>query len=230
MAMSEMNQAEEKLKQENNNKENQEGQSRQEHESVEAAEESQEVSEETTENESEIQEEEISEENVESLSFERLKNLFTSKSEKIKKLEEQLEELKDSNLRKAAELQNVRKRMQRERSQLYETAKINALEDFLPINDDLQRTLNAAEGLEIDDKFLDGVKMVAQKFDEVLKKLGVERIDQTMVPFDVDLHDAMMSQPAQDGDVESDMVLQVIENGYKMGDRTIRHAKVIVSE
>jgi molecular chaperone GrpE len=64
----------------------------------------------------------------------------------------------------------------------------------------------------------------------VLTKHDVERINQTGVPFDVDLHDAMMRQKAEDGSVESGTVLQVIENGYRMGDKTLRHAKVIVSE
>lgn len=169
-------------------------------------------------------------EEVEQMEADEIVELLEGKEKKIEELEQQLEELKDSNLRKAAELQNVQKRFKRDRNQVYEQARISALEDFLPINDDLQRTLKASEGLEIDDKFLDGVKMVAQKFEEVLNKLGVERIDQTMVPFDVDLHDAMMKQPAPSDDVGSNMVLQVIENGYKIGEKTIRHAKVIVSE
>jgi molecular chaperone GrpE len=64
----------------------------------------------------------------------------------------------------------------------------------------------------------------------VLNQHGVERIDEKMVPFNVDLHDAMMRRKPEDDSIESDIVLDVIENGYRMGDRTIRHAKVIVSE
>ncbi len=64
----------------------------------------------------------------------------------------------------------------------------------------------------------------------MLKKHGVERIDQEGVPFDVDVHDAMMRKKSEDEDIESDIVLNVVENGYRIGDRTIRHAKVIVSE
>jgi molecular chaperone GrpE len=127
-------------------------------------------------------------------------------------------------------MDNMRKRLQREKTQIYESAKAAALEDFLPINDDLLRTLAAADGLEVDDKFLDGVQMIAQKFENVLEKHNVERIDETGVPFDVDKHDAMMRQKPQDENVDSNTVLQVLENGYRIGDRTIRHAKVIVSE
>lgn len=148
----------------------------------------------------------------------------------IEELSEEVETAKDNHLRKAAELENIRKRFQRERSQLFETARAKALEDFLPINDDLHRTLKAFEESEVNENFMDGVELVANKFEEVLKKYNVERIDEEMVPFDVDLHDAMMRQKPEDDSIDSDIVLKVLENGYRMGDRTIRHAKVIVSE
>ena len=159
-----------------------------------------------------------------------LRELLASRDREVEKLEQELAEAKDSHLRKAAELENVRKRVKRERSQIYETAKANALEDFLEINDDLQRTLKAAEDLEVNTTFMDGVLLVANKFKEVLEKYGVQRIDEEGVPFNVDLHDAMMRQKPEDDSVDSDVVLNVIESGYRMGDRTIRHAKVIVSE
>lgn len=161
---------------------------------------------------------------------EELIELLLNRERQIEQLEEEVSQSKDALLRKAAELENYRKRVQKERTQVYETAKANALEDFLSINDDLRRTLKASEELEIDQTFLDGVNLIASKFEEVLKKHGVERIDDKMVPFDVDLHDAMMRRKPEEEDIESDMVLDVIENGYRIGDRTIRHAKVIVSE
>lgn len=159
-----------------------------------------------------------------------LRELLVARDQRVQQLEQELAEAKDNHLRKAAELENYRKRVQRERSQVYETAKANALEDFLEINDDLQRTLKAAEELEVNDTLMDGVNLVVSKFKEVLNKYGVERIDEEGVPFDVDLHDAMMRQKPQDDSIGSDVVLNVVESGYRMGDRTIRHAKVIVSE
>lgn len=149
---------------------------------------------------------------------------------RIEELEKELTSMKDTMLRKAAELDNVRKRVQRERIQLFEEAKAGALEDFMPIADDLIRTLKAAEESKIENSFLEGVQLVADKFKNVLEKHGVERIDETGVPFDVNLHDAMMKQAAPDDKTGSDVVLQVLESGYKIGDRIIRHAKVIVSE
>lgn len=149
---------------------------------------------------------------------------------RIEELENELASTKDSLLRKAAELDNVRKRVQRERVQIFEEAKAGALEDFMPIADDLLRTLKAAEESKIENSFLEGVQLVADKFKNVLEKHGVERIDETGVPFDVNLHDAMMKQAAPDDNTGTDVVLQVLESGYKIGNRTIRHAKVIVSE
>lgn len=161
---------------------------------------------------------------------EELREMLVARENEIEELEQKLSEAKDAHLRKAADLENYRKRVQRERSQIYETAKANALEDFLEINDDLQRTLTAAEDLEVNDTFMDGVMLVANKFKEVLDKHGVERIDEEGVPFNVDYHDAMMRQKPEDESIDSDIVLNVIESGYRIGDRTIRHAKVIVSE
>ena len=161
---------------------------------------------------------------------EELIELLHARQQKIEELEKELSEAKDAHLRKAAELENYKKRVQKERTQVYETAKANALRDFLSINDDLQRTLKASEDLDVNQTFLDGVTMVASKFEDVLNRHGVERIDEKMVPFNVDLHDAMMRRKPEDDSIESDVVLDVIESGYRMGDRTIRHAKVIVSE
>lgn len=166
----------------------------------------------------------------EDLETEELVNRLIERDNQIKELEKQFEEAKNAHLRKAAELENYRKRVQKERAQVFEAAKTHALEDFLYVNDDLRRTLKASEEIDVNKTFLDGVTLVANKFEEVLKKHGVERIDEEMVPFDVDLHDAMMRQKPEDEDVESNTVLKVIENGYRLGDRTIRHAKVIVSE
>lgn len=177
-----------------------------------------------------VTEEEQNASGYEDVERKELIQLLNEQKEENNELQQQLNEANDAHLRKAAELENYRKRVQRERSQIYETAKANALEDFLSISDDLSRTLEASKELDVNQTFLEGVTLVASKFDEVLKKHGVERIDEEGVPFNVDLHDALMRQKPQDDSIDSDMVLKVVENGYKIGDRTIRHAKVIVSE
>lgn len=150
--------------------------------------------------------------------------------ERIVELEQEMERLKDAQLRKAADLENMRKRLNRERDLIYQSSREAAVEAFLPVGDDLGRTIKAMESDPKAEPYLDGVKMVAEKFDSVLNRYGVERIDQSGVPFDINLHDAMLIQKAPDESTESGIVLQVVENGYRIGDKTVRHAKVIVSE
>lgn len=157
-------------------------------------------------------------------------DIIEEQQSKIVNLENEIEQIKENHLRKAAEMENMKKRLQRERQQYFQIAKENAILDFLPVSDDLLRTLEAMKEGGAHDAYVDGIELVANKFDEVLTKHDVVRIDQTGVSFDVDLHDAMMRQKADDESVESGTVLQVIENGYRMGDKTLRHAKVIVSE
>lgn len=166
----------------------------------------------------------------EHLDRKELIDLLEKRDEKMEELQGQVDELKESHLRRAAELENIKKRIKKERAQVFESAKIRALEDFLAINDDFRRTIKAFEDMDVDDDFFKGILMIANKFEQVLKDHGVERIDEEMVPFDVELHDAMMRQKPDDENIDSDQVLKVVENGYKIGDRTIRHAKVIVSE
>lgn len=157
-------------------------------------------------------------------------NIIKEQQTKIQGLENEIEQIKENHLRKVAEMENMKKRLQRERQQFFQMAKENAIQDFLPVSDDLMRTLQAMKEGGAHDAYIDGIELVATKFDQVLTKHDVERIDQTGVPFDVDLHDAMMRQKVEDDSVESGTVIQVIENGYRMGDKTLRHAKVIVSE
>jgi molecular chaperone GrpE len=156
--------------------------------------------------------------------------LVEEQHQRIQELQEEIERLKDTQLRKTAEMDNMRKRVRRDREQIFQAARESALESFLPIYDDLIRTLQAMKESDQDSSYLDGVQLIANKFENVLDKHNVERIDETGVPFDVDLHDALMSQKPEDESVESGTVLQVLESGYKIGEKTLRHAKVIVSE
>ena len=148
----------------------------------------------------------------------------------VAQLQHDLANTKDALLRKAAELENVRKRVQKERITLFEDARIQALQDIIPIAEDMNRTLEASASTEIDENFLQGVQMVASKFEQLFERYGVEQINQAQVPFDVDVHDAMLRQPTDDPAIPSNTVLQVLESGYKLGNRVIKHAKVIVSE
>ncbi|MFN2373947.1 MAG: nucleotide exchange factor GrpE [Cyclonatronaceae bacterium] len=152
------------------------------------------------------------------------------KDEIIANLIAQIDQKNDQLLRKVAEFENMRKRVQNERMKLFEDARIDALQQFLPVNDDLQRTVLALKETGMDEKYLKGIELVANKMANTLNQYGIEIINQVNVPFDVNLHDALMRQKPEDKNTGSDIVLQVLEDGYKIGDRVIRHAKVIVSE
>lgn len=156
--------------------------------------------------------------------------ILLEQQQKINELEEELQEIKDTQLRKAAEMENFKKRLLRDRDQMSRMAKETAVDAFLPVYDDLLRTIEALETADAGKAYLEGIRLVASKFEETLNHFNVEKIDETGVPFDVDLHDAMMRQKPEDDSIESGTVLQVFENGYRMGDKTLRHAKVIVSE
>lgn len=145
-------------------------------------------------------------------------------------LKQEVASKNDQLLRKIAEFENMRKRVERERYATFSLAKAEALNDFLPINDDLQRTIESSKLIAVDESFLKGVNLVAEKFENVLIKNGVEKINEINVPFDVNVHDALLKQPAPNAQTPSGTVLQIFEAGYKLGDRIIRHAKVIVSE
>lgn len=157
-------------------------------------------------------------------------DLILQQHTRINELEAEIKQIQDQHLRKAADMENMRKRLVREREQLFQSAREAAVNEFLPVSDDLIRTLDAMKDGDAKDAYVEGIQLVADKFDQVLAKYEVSRIDQTGVPFDVDLHDAMMRIKPKDESVESGTVIQVIENGYTIGDKTLRHAKVIVSE
>ena len=89
--------------------------------------------------------------------------------------------------------------------------------------------LAASEEYEVDGNFKSGIKLLVDKFEDVFNKYGVEVINQTGIPFDVNIHDALLKQPATNEDTESDTVIQILENGFKIGNKIIKHAKVIVS-
>jgi molecular chaperone GrpE len=156
-------------------------------------------------------------------------------TEEIEALEQERDEINDKLLRKAAEFENFRKRMEREKRRRYDAGKQDVVEAMLDVLDDLGRSLDAAEELEEKqdaetayESLRGGVDMVFRKFKDELSSLGVEKIDAEGEPFDENLHEALMQQPAPEG-VEPGTVLSEVRTGYKMGDRVIRHSRVIVA-
>ena len=154
--------------------------------------------------------------------------------EEIEELKEERDEMNDRLLRKAADLENLRRRMDREKKRRHEAGKIAVLESMLEVVDDFERSLEAAQDLDdaedaeaAYESLKGGVEMVFCKFQDQLQSLGVEPIEAEGKPFDEQLHEAMMRQPSDE--VEPGTVLQEVRKGYTMGDRVLRHSRVVVA-
>ncbi|TKJ41109.1 nucleotide exchange factor GrpE [candidate division LCP-89 bacterium B3_LCP] len=138
----------------------------------------------------------------------------------------ELDEYKNLYLRKAAEFENFKKRKQQEFQSLIRSAGEALINDILPVLDDFDRLL--ASGEEDDEtSLLEGAKLIREKLWESLEARGLKPIDAVGHPFDPEYHEALMQQE-EDG-TEAGIVLQEHQRGYLLGDRVIRHAKVVVS-
>jgi molecular chaperone GrpE len=134
--------------------------------------------------------------------------------------DEHLNDLK----RVAAEFENFRKRAARERDELFKLANERLVKELLPVLDDLGRALEAAEQHE-EAKLEDGVRLVHRHLAQVLEKEGLAEIE-TEGKFDPHVHEALLSQPS---DAEEGTVIEVLQKGYRLGDRVLRPARVVVA-
>jgi len=132
----------------------------------------------------------------------------------------------DSYLRLAADFDNYRKRVAREHAQLAVRANERLLNELLPVLDDLERALEAAAAHE-EAKLEEGVRLVHQSFSSLLQRHGLTEIE-TDGAFDPHVHEALLAQPGEGADQGA--VLQVLQKGYRLGDRVLRPARVIVAE
>jgi molecular chaperone GrpE len=142
-------------------------------------------------------------------------------------LEQQLETLRDENLRLTAELRNVAQRASREKQEALKYAEADFAKELLIVLDDLERTLESIRTTADLQPVAEGVRIVYEHFLKVLHGRGIEAIEAKEKPFDPHLHEAMMQQPSADQPVG--VVLQEFLRGYMMHGRVIRPAKVVVS-
>ena len=135
-------------------------------------------------------------------------------------------ELKDQLLRTAAEYDNYRKRSQREADQKFNDGVSHAVTQILGILDTLDMAANAACA---DENYKKGVMMTLDKAAKALENLHVTEIEALAKPFDPNFMNAVQQIPPEEGQ-ESGTVVQVFQKGYKIGDKIIRHAMVVVAE
>jgi molecular chaperone GrpE len=152
----------------------------------------------------------------------------------LERLREEYAALEDRFLRQAADLQNVRRRALDDRALSLDIGRNQIALPMLDVLDDLRRSLEAADKA-VEDEDADalealhnGVRLVYEKFVAELDRLGIREMDVVGSRFDEDLHDAMMQQPAPDG-VEPGTIVGEVQKGYTIGDRVLRHARVVVA-
>jgi molecular chaperone GrpE len=129
--------------------------------------------------------------------------------------------------RERAEFTNYKRRVERERAEIYQNAKIDVLAGLLPLLDDFERAMeNVPEDLQGND-WTEGIGMIARKMHNLLESLGVTEIEALGQPFDPNFHEAISRDESDD--YESDHVMDVLQKGYRHGNRVLRPAVVRVA-
>lgn len=143
--------------------------------------------------------------------------------------QEEIAELKNQLLYKAAEFDNYRKRTLKEKAELILNGSEKTVSAILPVLDDMERALE--NGAKTDDPAVlrEGMQLIFQKFEKILEGLGVKKMDTTDADFDTDLHEAVAMVPGM-GDDKKGKVIDCLQTGYLLNDKVIRHAKVAVGQ
>jgi molecular chaperone GrpE len=144
-------------------------------------------------------------------------------AEKTKEAEENYARL----LRLAADMENLKKRQERERAELLQFANENLVKDLLPVVDNLERALEHGRQLKAPEALLEGIEMVYHGFLKVLDRFGVTAHDSLGQQFDPAFHNAMMQEEAPD--VPDGSVIKELQKGYLMHQRLLRPAMVVVA-
>jgi molecular chaperone GrpE len=154
-----------------------------------------------------------------------LEKQVSSLEERAALLERERDEHLDDLKRVAADFENYRKRVVRDQASLAARAHERLVKEMLPVLDDLERALSAAEEHQ-EAKLEEGVRLVHRELQEALAKEGLEEIG-TNGHFDPHVHEALLSQPSE---LDDGAILEVLQKGYRLGDRVLRPARVVVSQ
>jgi molecular chaperone GrpE len=138
-----------------------------------------------------------------------------------------LERFRDLALRSQADFENYRKRANREKEEAVRYANFSLVEKILPVLDSFELGLTAARAHDGAAAIVSGMEMVKRQFEEVLHQFGVEQLEATGMPFDPNLHEAVAQEPSNE--VAEGAVVRQLRKGYKLKDRLVRAALVVVS-
>jgi molecular chaperone GrpE len=141
----------------------------------------------------------------------------------------ELAEMKNQLLYKAAEFENYRKRTLKERAELILNGGEKVITAILPVLDDMERAIANGSKTEDPQVLREGMELIYQKFVKTLEAQGVSKIETKDADFDTDLHEAVAMVPGM-GDDKKGKVIDCLQEGYKLNDKVIRHAKVAVGQ
>ena len=145
------------------------------------------------------------------------------------KLQQEVEKLNDQVYRLSAEISNIQKRNAKERQDAAKYRSQTLAQNLLNVIDNLERAIASPSESEEAQNLKKGIEMVYEGFLYALKEEGIEEIDALNQPFDPTLHHAVQTVPVEEGQ-EADQVVQVYQKGYKLKDRVLRPAMVIVAQ
>ncbi len=146
----------------------------------------------------------------------------------VKAMEDKVAELNDKYLRLFAEFDNFKKRTATERIELVKTASKDIMAALLPVLDDFDRAKKASENESSGEVFTEGVTLVYNKLQSVLKNKGLESMESDGEAFNAEFHEAITEIPA--GDAMKGKVIDTVEKGYFLNQKIIRYAKVVVGK
>lgn len=144
-------------------------------------------------------------------------------------LQDELEKQKKEYLFLAAEFDNYRKRTLKEKAEIIKNGGENVLKGLLPILDDFERGIKAAESDSNAEAMLEGMKLIYNKLVKYLESMGVKEMNSTGEDFNSDIHEAIAQVPAPSEDLKG-KVLDTVQKGYMINDKVLRHAKVAVAQ
>ncbi|MBK9271366.1 MAG: nucleotide exchange factor GrpE [Saprospiraceae bacterium] len=156
-------------------------------------------------------------------------SIENNSNDEISKMKAELTEQKDKFLRLYAEFDNYKRRTVREKLDLIHTASKEVLFEILPVVDDLERARKLAEDQGDEAIFPEGIRLVYQKLMGVLKSKGVEAMESNGKEFDANDHEAITEIPAPDESMKG-KIIDTVEKGYKIHDKILRFAKVVVGK
>lgn len=148
---------------------------------------------------------------------------------KVSELEDQLAKEKKEYLFLMAEFDNFRKRTLKEKSEIIKNAGENVLKGLLPVMDDFERGIKAAESSEDSASIKEGMLLIYNKLKKYLSQNGVKEFDPSDDTFDADRHEAISVVPVPD-ESKKGKILDTVEKGYMINDKVLRHAKVVVGQ